>query len=151
MLDDPVREPERESIIPMINVVFLLLIFFLMTAQIAPPEPFDVTPPDSASDEPAEAPLTLHVDASGQLGFQGATGEDDVFEALTAEREAICEVSPDVRAEDAAEAGAEDPCAEPPVLMIRADLGLPGDRLAALLPRIATAGFSRAQIVTALE
>ncbi|NBB97258.1 MAG: biopolymer transporter ExbD [Alphaproteobacteria bacterium] len=35
----------RESVVPMINVVFLLLIFFLMTAQIAPPDPVDVTPP----------------------------------------------------------------------------------------------------------
>ncbi|MGR3522560.1 MAG: biopolymer transporter ExbD, partial [Paracoccus sp. (in: a-proteobacteria)] len=34
----------------MINVVFLLLIFFLLTAQIAPAPPFDVTPPDSRSD-----------------------------------------------------------------------------------------------------
>ena len=37
--------PMRESVVPMINVVFLLLIFFLMTAQIAPPDPVDTTPP----------------------------------------------------------------------------------------------------------
>ena len=38
------RRP-RESAVPMINIVFLLLIFFLMTATIAPPAPFAVTPP----------------------------------------------------------------------------------------------------------
>ena len=35
----------RESVVPMINVVFLLLIFFLMTAQITAPTPVEVTPP----------------------------------------------------------------------------------------------------------
>ncbi|NHX27772.1 biopolymer transporter ExbD, partial [Escherichia coli] len=39
------RRDRGENIVPMINVVFLLLIFFLMTAQIGPPAPIDVTPP----------------------------------------------------------------------------------------------------------
>ena len=38
-IDMPKRRPRGESIIPMINVVFLLLIFFLLTAQIAPADP----------------------------------------------------------------------------------------------------------------
>ncbi|MEM1152412.1 MAG: biopolymer transporter ExbD, partial [Pseudomonadota bacterium] len=32
----PDRKRRAENYVPMINVVFLLLIFFLMTAQIAP-------------------------------------------------------------------------------------------------------------------
>ena len=52
---DPPRRKPPESIVPMINVVFLLLIFFLMTAQIAPPDPFEINPPDSAqAGDPAE-------------------------------------------------------------------------------------------------
>lgn len=35
--DLPQRRSRPESVVPMINIVFLLLIFFLMTAQIAPP------------------------------------------------------------------------------------------------------------------
>ncbi|MBL4543543.1 MAG: biopolymer transporter ExbD, partial [Rhodobacteraceae bacterium] len=42
----------REPVVPMINVVFLLLIFFLMAAVIAPPEPFGVTLPRAAADDP---------------------------------------------------------------------------------------------------
>ena len=49
-LSPPTRRPMRESVVPMINVVFLLLIFFLMTARIAPPEPLDTTPPRVALD-----------------------------------------------------------------------------------------------------
>ena len=37
---DAARAPTRDSTVPMINIVFLLLIFFLITAQIAPPAPF---------------------------------------------------------------------------------------------------------------
>lgn len=45
----PIRpRPPRESVVPMINVVFLLLIFFLMTAQITAPDPVEVTPPTVA-------------------------------------------------------------------------------------------------------
>ena len=62
-IDMPPRRPRGESIIPMINVVFLLLIFFLLTAQIAPSTPFPLTPPDSASDIPAEARDVLFISA----------------------------------------------------------------------------------------
>ena len=37
-LGQSTRRPARESVVPMINVVFLLLIFFLMSAQIAAQE-----------------------------------------------------------------------------------------------------------------
>ena len=44
----PRRAPNRsENIIPMINVVFLLLMFFMLSAQVAPPDPFDVEVPVS--------------------------------------------------------------------------------------------------------
>lgn len=59
----------RESVVPMINVVFLLLIFFLMTAQIAPPDPVDVTPPSvTLADGPVpEGVAVLWLDREGAL------------------------------------------------------------------------------------
>ena len=39
------RGGQDRAIVPMINVVFLLLIFFLMSAQIAPPDPIEIIPP----------------------------------------------------------------------------------------------------------
>lgn len=73
-IDMPPRKPRGESIIPMINVVFLLLIFFLLTAQIAPSVPFPVTPPDSRSDQRAQARDVLHVSATGDLSWNGVQG-----------------------------------------------------------------------------
>ena len=111
----PARRP-RENIVPMINVVFLLLIFFLMTAQIAPPEPFEITPPASDSRSPAEGPAVLYVSADGELAFRGARGEA----ALTA-------------LADAADTGP---------LLVRADARLAAADLARLLPRLAAAGVA---------
>ena len=80
-IDMPRRRPRGETIIPMINVVFLLLVFFLLTAQIAPPEPFRLTPPDAAdADLPARDRDVLYVSASGELAYdaagRGGLGDD---------------------------------------------------------------------------
>ncbi|MFN4102612.1 MAG: biopolymer transporter ExbD [Pararhodobacter sp.] len=68
----------------MINVVFLLLIFFLLTAQIAPSTPFPLAPPDSGqSDIPAEARDVLFISATGELAWNEAR-DDAVWSAIAA-------------------------------------------------------------------
>lgn len=86
-IDMPRRRPRGETIIPMINVVFLLLVFFLLTAQIAPPEPFRLSPPDAAdADLPARDRDVLYVSASGQLAYDAARGEE-VWAMVAARRD----------------------------------------------------------------
>ncbi|MHC0052638.1 ExbD/TolR family protein [Actibacterium sp. D379-3] len=114
------RRMRGEDIVPMINVVFLLLIFFLMTAQIAPPDPLDVTPPQGVGETVAPGD-TLFIAADGALAFGDARGAA-VFAAL-AGRDA----------------------AQP--LVLRADAGVPGARLAALLARLAQAGQGQVLLV----
>ncbi|MFQ5564975.1 MAG: ExbD/TolR family protein [Paracoccaceae bacterium] len=124
------RSPEPrerlERILPMINVVFLLLIFFLMTATIAPPEPLDVTPPESAAQGQGAADQPLYVAADGRLAWGGVTGEAVIPAIAAAYRGA----------------GAPEP------LTIRADRDLPGVEMARLLRRLAAAGVADAQLVT---
>lgn len=86
-IDMPPRRPRGESIIPMINVVFLLLIFFLLTAQITQPTPFPLTPPDSASDTPSENRDVLYISATGELVYNEA--RDDAVWAEISKREAL--------------------------------------------------------------
>ncbi len=76
----PARRPRAESIVPMINVVFLLLIFFLMTAQITPPDPIEVLPPEAQAGQPVKHPLVLHVSETGEVAFRSLRGDP----ALTA-------------------------------------------------------------------
>lgn len=120
-IDMPPRKPKAESIIPMINVVFLLLIFFLLTAQIAPQEPFEITPPDSSSDIAAQERGVLYISASGELAYDEARGED--VWALIAQRDS-----------DAA-------------LEIRADSQMPAHLLAAVLKQLRQTSESGAQLV----
>ncbi|MEC9434089.1 MAG: biopolymer transporter ExbD [Pseudomonadota bacterium] len=127
-LGPPPRRSTGEPVVAMINVVFLLLCFFMMTATLTTPSPFEVSPPASASAdraarEAARAPL--HVGAQGQLAWNGVGG-DAALDALARARRAV---GPGL-----------------PRLEIRADAGLDGARLAALLARLRALGVDEARL-----
>ena len=117
----PPRRPRAESIVPMINVVFLLLIFFLMTAQIAPPDPFEVTAPTGDVENPGDGKLILYVSASGQTGFRSLTGEPAIVALI-------------------------EETGEGPVFL-RADAGLPAAELTRLLARLHHAGIIHIELL----
>ncbi len=136
----PPRRHPPESIVPMINVVFLLLIFFLMTAQIAPPDPIEVQPPMVTQPAGmAEGEFTLYLGADGTLAFRDATGEEAAIAALKAAKEEYCALG-----------GCSDTVPPPPVIL-RAGAELPGATLARLMPRLAQAGFAEIQLVTVAQ
>lgn len=57
-----------DNLIPLINIVFLLLIFFMVAGQIAPQQDPAVSPPESTSRKALEpALLELSLSASGEL------------------------------------------------------------------------------------
>ncbi len=116
------RKPRAESIVPMINVVFLLLIFFLMTAQIAPPEPFEVSPPTAEKAGEPDGELVLHVGKGAALQFQETAG-DAAYAAISASTK------------------------DHKLVQLRIDASLDGDRLAQVMQRLAAVGVSRVEIV----
>ena len=118
----PPRRPRTESIVPMINVVFLLLVFFLMTSNLAKPEPFDVTPPDATSDIEPAAERILYVDKSGKTAFEGTEGAS----ALTA----ITSISDTHQ-----------------IVQVRADAELEARVLAGLLQKLAAAGLAHVELI----
>lgn len=132
----PPRRQQGENILPMINVVFLLLIFFLISARIAPPEPFPVEPPESGADTPAEAAFILYLDDTGQPGYRDVTGRDATLAALKADLAEICAT----------------PCppADAPPLLLRADGAVAASNLAALMPDLGHLGFARVDLATVL-
>ncbi|MBL3595046.1 biopolymer transporter ExbD [Rhodovulum sulfidophilum] len=120
--EDDRQRIRGESIVPMINVVFLLLIFFLMSARLVPPAPFEAEPPRADGAEPAAGEM-LHLSAAGDLAFGAARGEA-VFVALAARPEA----------------------AGP--LVIRADAGVEAAALARLAARLTAEGQGPLRLVT---
>ncbi len=70
---DSGRRPPLEPVLPLINVVFLLLIFFMVAGQLAPRPEGDVDAPDSASADTKEnlEQFMLVLDKEGRLLHQG--------------------------------------------------------------------------------
>ncbi|MBV16280.1 MAG: biopolymer transporter ExbD [Thalassospira sp.] len=50
----PVRRDSEQSIMPLINIVFLLLIFFMVAGQLTQSDPVPLDPPVSVSPTPTE-------------------------------------------------------------------------------------------------
>ncbi|WP_066707699.1 ExbD/TolR family protein [Celeribacter ethanolicus] len=129
------RPQASESVVPMINVVFLLLIFFLMTAEIAPPDPLELDLPDAGVEAEITAPLPLYLGRDGTLAFRDVQGEEAVLRALELERIALC-----------ADGGCEG--ASGPSIAMSADREVSAATLAALLPKLAALGFPKVELVT---
>lgn len=69
-LKRPEKREHSENIIPLINIVFLLLIFFMVTAKLAPQDPFEIKPPKSIlSIEEKKVDGVLYLSIDGQLAY----------------------------------------------------------------------------------
>lgn len=121
----PTRPP-KESIVPMINVVFLLLIFFLMTSQLAPPAPVEIVTPHSTLASDPEARTRVYLDSAGTLYFEDLTDEAAL---------AALSHGPD-HAEH---------------LLLSADKGVEAVKLAALLRKLTQLGVPRVELLVAPE
>lgn len=104
--ESPPPRSSEERILPLVNVVFLLLLFFMVSGQIAPSDPIEATPPQSSSEDlPESALLQILVDAEGRLAVDGVVVEDSEFEQYVSERLGeIGPVSIHLKADGAAEA-----------------------------------------------
>ena len=116
------REQATIELTPLIDVVFLLLIFFLMTSQLATPQPFDVTPPEASTESDAEAEPVLFVDESGRMSIDGEEG-DAALASLTARSD------------------------ETTVIQLHADANLEAVQLARILRDLGEVGLAQVELV----
>lgn len=78
---------DEERILPLINVVFLLLIFFMLAGRLAASDPFEIAPPKSQSEGPAERQeLLVLVGADGRLALGNEVMEAEALKAAVADR-----------------------------------------------------------------
>ncbi|GMG84173.1 hypothetical protein LNKW23_33870 [Paralimibaculum aggregatum] len=116
-----------EAVLPLINIVFLLLVFFMVAGRLAPGDPFEVEAPRSAAAARPGGERTLLVGAEGQLALDGRR--------LT---------RPALIAEIAGRAAAE--AAAP--LRIRADRRADAAAVVALMAELRAAGATRIGLLT---
>ena len=69
---NPLLTPRRraasdDNLIPLINIVFLLLIFFMVAGQMQRPMAADIRLPDIDSQQPAQGDIQLELTADGGL------------------------------------------------------------------------------------
>lgn len=76
----PRRRP-RDSTIAMINVIFLMLIFFLIAGTVAPPLDPDLELVNTSDLEGREPPDALVLHADGTLSFRGTSTDSETYMA----------------------------------------------------------------------
>ena len=66
---------EKENIVPMINIVFLLLIFFLITSSLVPRPSEIIERPFGFSDSNVQDPNYLFITSNSEIMYLGQSGE----------------------------------------------------------------------------
>lgn len=119
------------NLVPLINIVFLLLIFFMLSSTLVTPDKFDIDLPESISGRGHESlPITVLIGHDGALAVNNrAVSIGDLAQALAA----------------AIAAGAE------PELMVKADAVASTAEVVAVLRRAQSAGIDRVALATRTE
>lgn len=103
--DPPRPKSDDERILPLINVVFLLLIFFMLAGQLSAIDPFNTEPPRSLSEgETGQRELVIVLGPEGNLAFEGTPID---VEALKATLSARLQETPEIQVWLKADAQAE--------------------------------------------
>ncbi|MFN2361113.1 MAG: ExbD/TolR family protein [Marinobacter sp.] len=129
----PDRRPDQteERILPLINVVFLLLIFFMIAGSLSVTEPFDVEPPSSRS-EGIHEPDTVII-------LMSADGHFALDNETFAEAQLLTRIASLMQ---------EKPQAQ---ITLKADGRLPGNRLVRFTQALYDAGVKKLRLLTLPE
>ena len=122
--DGPVQEP----MLPLINIVFLLLIFFMIAGSLQKLGPFEVDPPGSqiAEGQPEDT-IVLWFSSKGEIGINDLTGGLDRLSSMLP----------------------ADYIGRP--VEIRADREVEGAKVVTLLARLQELGIEKVQLMTAMQ
>lgn len=83
LLEDRGAGPRGNSLLPMINVVFLLLIFLMLMGEISNPYVLVAEPAEtSLSKESGPPSLMVVIDQNNTIGFEQVIGEGQVLTAI---------------------------------------------------------------------
>lgn len=123
------RRVGDDRMLPLINVVFLLLVFFMVAGHLAASDPFELDPVYSLSDTAAESgPVTITVGATGGLALDGQ---------ILQERDLLARVAAALMRDETRE------------FRVKSDARAEAARVARLLERLRDAGVRTVKLVTA--
>lgn len=70
-LPEPQRRPAEDNILPLINIIFLLLIFFMLAGRITTPGALVAEPPEARTGRELNEEARLTIAADGRLAWDG--------------------------------------------------------------------------------
>ncbi len=127
-----------DRILPLINIVFLLLIFFMVAGRLSPAEPFSIEPPRSENGRPGDAQdMLLLIGADGTLALDGSPMEPAGLQAAIAGR-----------LESYGRRAALRPEAYAPVVYVKADGGADAAAVVGVLEELRRVGVVRVRLMT---
>ncbi|MGE0651886.1 MAG: ExbD/TolR family protein [Alphaproteobacteria bacterium] len=123
---------DDERILPLINVVFLLLIFFMLAGRIAASDPFKVDPALSASEGPVTAQdILVLVGTDGRLALDDSIMDETALKVAVAER-----------------MSKEKNGGPSPHVRLKADGRAPATRVVAVMELLRSAGVQKVDLLT---
>lgn len=132
---------QAESTISLINIVFLMLIFFLIAGQLAPPVDPDVTLAETTEAPPLAPPDALFADSEGRLSHRGQPVEIAAYlAALGADGPASGLAPGPAPGEDAGTGG--------PAVLLAVDRDLDAARMLEIADQLYRAGAGKVSLVT---
>lgn len=131
----PRRPPEDEGLIPLINVIFLVMIFFMIAGHMEAAAPFRIDPPVSHTDtRPLPEDLTLLLAADGRIAVGSEVLSLDTLDPWLQRWK-----------QSAADASRSAPL---PTVSVKADGSVQARELRSLLNALRRAGFSKVALLT---
>jgi len=119
------------TVLPMVNVVFLLLIFFMLVGRVGPKEEFQITPPVSQSGQlESGQPVRVEIDRGGVMALDGR---------IIDTTELIVMITDLLR---------QDPSTQ---IQLKADAGLDANRLIRTMETLRLIGVAKLTLVTERE
>ena len=127
-IQPPRTKHDEERILPLINVVFLLLIFFMLAGRLAASDPFGIAPPASSSGTPAQnQEIVVFAAQDGRIALDGEMIDEAELKSAVAKRMAGAGV---------------------PELYLRADGRASATRVVAIMETLREAGVERLHLLT---
>ncbi len=124
------RASDDDRILPLINVVFLLLIFFMLAGQLAATDPFVIEPPKSESEgQNRPQDMVILASADGRFALDGIEMSEEAV--ITAARQ---------RLEDAPDGNV--------MLRLKVDGNKAAPEIVFLMQRLREAGFRKLRLLT---
>ena len=85
--DSATTKDREERVLPLINVVFLLLIFFLLAGRLSATDPFQVEVPRSLGGKPIGGhDMVVYIGADGHMAFDGSVLDEGELRTTVAQR-----------------------------------------------------------------